>query len=593
MYNEYKNVRGDIALIKSTLRTIQATDQICSTFGVHRDLSTVQQLYNEGDLAFFANLGVLQQPVSASQKGSYRKLNSKTALFAHNTQQEEINSVDIFDDTAGQGILGRMADMLGLNGYSPGTVAVAQGGPALVSKYHPLISVNPSGYEKFNPISWEQVDNNVVKEMNKATEIGSNVLSEVWADKMFQALSENGILYSEMSGTSLSNSFPTDSLGMQMSSIAKLIKTRDARKTDRDLFYAEIAGFDTHGKQEGALSNKLKEINSALSAFVKEMKSQQLWNDVAVVFVSEFGRTLKANTGNGSDHAWGGNYFMASGDLKGGQIFGEYPDDLTSSGDQIIENVGIVIPSTPWEALWNGVAEWLGVHSNNDLATVLPNRETFEDMLWSGVDLFDSAVPVTQSPTISNEPSVAASLNPSSVPSELPSSLPSLLPSLAPLLTTTSSEVPSSIPSLTPSLAPSLAPSLTPSLAPSLAPTTAYATAVCGGATNKCKPQFKVDLKTATYGVRCCKETEFKRSEKKPWCSVWAASRVGKKLTPNNDNRCKTSATFQEAESYCAYSRARLCTKQELLDQCAKGTGCDLNKVLVWSSEPAVAPVSD
>jgi len=141
MYNEYKTVRGDIALIKSTLRTIQATDQVCSTFGVHSDLSTVQQLYKDGDLAFFANLGVLQQPVSTSQKGSYRKLNSKTALFAHNTQQEEINSVDIYDDTAGQGILGRMADMLGLNGYTPGTVSVSQGAPALVSNNYPLISV--------------------------------------------------------------------------------------------------------------------------------------------------------------------------------------------------------------------------------------------------------------------------------------------------------------------------------------------------------------------------------------------------------------------------------------------------------------------
>lgn len=47
--------------------------------------------------------------------------------------------------------------------------------------------------------------------------------------------------------------------------------------------------------------------------------------------------------------------------MKGGQIFGEYPDDLTSAGAQIIEDVGITIPSTPWEALWNGVAEWFGI----------------------------------------------------------------------------------------------------------------------------------------------------------------------------------------------------------------------------------------
>ena len=63
-----------------------------------------------------------------------------------------------------------------------------------------------------------------------------------------------------------------------------------------------------------------------------------------------------------SDHAWGGNYFMASGNLKGGKIFGEYPDDLTDAGPRIVSDVGIVMPSTPWEALWNGVAQWFGVN---------------------------------------------------------------------------------------------------------------------------------------------------------------------------------------------------------------------------------------
>lgn len=62
-----------------------------------------------------------------------------------------------------------------------------------------------------------------------------------------------------------------------------------------------------------------------------------------------------------SDHGWGGNYFVASGSMKGGKILGEYPHDLTPSGSQIISDVGILIPSTPWESVWNGVAEWFGI----------------------------------------------------------------------------------------------------------------------------------------------------------------------------------------------------------------------------------------
>ncbi len=298
MFKEYENVRGSVAVNKGTLGTISVQGQVCSTFGVHQKLPYVRQLYNSGQLNFFANMGVLQQPTN--DKINYRRLNGKTALFAHNTQQEEINSVDINDDTAGLGVVGRIADILSLNGYSTGTVSVAGGAPAAVSKNSPLLVVNPYGYEKFNPISWEQIDRDYVKEVNKATSVGSNVLSEVWSKKIFQAMSENDILYNEMSTATLSKSFEDNLIASQLSSIAKLIKTRDARKTDRDVFYAEFSGFDTHILQEVGLDVLLTEFNGALTAFVEEMKAQGQWNNVAVVAVSEFGRTLVSNTGNGT-----------------------------------------------------------------------------------------------------------------------------------------------------------------------------------------------------------------------------------------------------------------------------------------------------
>ena len=38
-------------------------------------------------------------------------------------------------------------------------------------------------------------------------------------------------------------------------------------------------------------------MNSALEAFTTEMKSQEAWDDVTIVMVSEFARTLAGNTG--------------------------------------------------------------------------------------------------------------------------------------------------------------------------------------------------------------------------------------------------------------------------------------------------------
>ena len=113
----------------------------------------------------------------------------------------------------------------------------------------------------------------------------------------------------------------------------------------------------------------------ALSAFVTEMKVQARWQDVTVVSTSEFGRTITSN-GAGTDHGWAGNHFVLGGSVRGGQIFGTYPNDLTDSGEQSMGR-GRIIPTTPWEGVWAPVAEWFGVGQER-MAEVLPNLANFQ-----------------------------------------------------------------------------------------------------------------------------------------------------------------------------------------------------------------------
>ena len=105
-------------------------------------------------------------------------------------------------------------------------------------------------------------------------------------------------------------------------------------------------------------------LDKELQAFTAEMKAQKVWDDVTIVTVSEFARTLQGNTGAGSDHGWGGNYFVAGGEVRGKQILGTFPDDLSEDGSQIFEP-GIVIPTLPWDAIWNPIAQWFGIIDDN------------------------------------------------------------------------------------------------------------------------------------------------------------------------------------------------------------------------------------
>lgn len=53
--------RGDLALTRDEHSlTINVTDdQLCRVFALHKELTLLKELYDKGDLTFFANTGVI------------------------------------------------------------------------------------------------------------------------------------------------------------------------------------------------------------------------------------------------------------------------------------------------------------------------------------------------------------------------------------------------------------------------------------------------------------------------------------------------------------------------------------------------------
>jgi len=111
-----------------------------------------------------------------------------------------------------------------------------------------------------------------------------------------------------------------------------------------------------------------------VNEFKKEMQAQGLWDSVTVVQASEFGRTLRFN-GLGTDHAWGGNTFITGGSVKGGRIFGQFPKRLDNKDPQHLRS-GRWAPTTSWDSVWHGVAQWFGV-KDSEMSSVLPNLKNF------------------------------------------------------------------------------------------------------------------------------------------------------------------------------------------------------------------------
>ena len=108
-----------------------------------------------------------------------------------------------------------------------------------------------------------------------------------------------------------------------------------------------------------------------------ELKGMGLWDSVVLLSASEFGRTLRSN-GRGTDHGWGGNYFIAGGRLNGGQVLGHYPNATQLfEGGGLNVGQGRLIPTTSWETVWQPLVQWMGVEDLARMSIVLPHMNAF------------------------------------------------------------------------------------------------------------------------------------------------------------------------------------------------------------------------
>jgi len=170
-----------------------------------------------------------------------------------------------------------------------------------MSKQTQLFVMDPKGIQKFNPIPWATTNFiSQIKQLNKVEQIGSSVYGKTWSDLLLRALGENQLLFDAFDQTKLTTAFSEyNDLSKQFEAVSKAIKNRIVRGVDRDVFYVETGNFDTHADMNTLLGSRAMAINEAFGSFVAEMKAQGRWDDVVVVFVSEFARTLVPNTSGG------------------------------------------------------------------------------------------------------------------------------------------------------------------------------------------------------------------------------------------------------------------------------------------------------
>ena len=85
----------------------------------------------------------------------------------------------------------------------------------------------------------------------------------------------------------------------------------------------EIGGWDTHAGQVGRLKAALRQLDHGLVALRTELG--QSWRRTVVLAITEFGRTVRMNGTNGTDHGTGTVAFVLGGVVAGGVVRANWP----------------------------------------------------------------------------------------------------------------------------------------------------------------------------------------------------------------------------------------------------------------------------
>ena len=116
--------------------------------------------------------------------------------------------------------------------------------------------------------------------------------------------------------------YPRSPFGNALKEIAQLVKA----DVGVQVAFAELGGWDTHvnqGASLGQLANRLDDFARSLGALTLDLDDRL--DDVVIMTMSEFGRTVKQNGNGGTDHGHGNAMFVIGGNVHGGRVLGRWP----------------------------------------------------------------------------------------------------------------------------------------------------------------------------------------------------------------------------------------------------------------------------
>jgi uncharacterized protein (DUF1501 family) len=117
--------------------------------------------------------------------------------------------------------------------------------------------------------------------------------------------------------------YPRTQFGTALLQIAQLVKAG----VGLEVAFTDVGGWDTHvneGGARGQLALRLTEFGNGISALYTDLGAARMDN-VVILTMSEFGRTVRENGNRGTDHGHANAMFVIGGATRGGRVYGDWP----------------------------------------------------------------------------------------------------------------------------------------------------------------------------------------------------------------------------------------------------------------------------
>jgi uncharacterized protein (DUF1501 family) len=390
-YAAYANVRtaaSNVALTQAQLIQFNAQSKV---YGFHPSMSAVAPLYTSGKLAVLANAGTLKAPIA--NRAAYQANPSlrPPSLFSHSDQQDQWNGLQPGAPVR-SGWGGRIADKLQtVNAGQLIPAAVSISGSQLYTmgmQTAPLVvpsnggvAVSGQGTDAVSQARFNALVS-LLKDANPSNQVVVGA-----AGVMDKALTANATANPILTATlptviqtafTVNGALLNTGIAQQFRQVARLIEGRAATGVKRQVFFVSMGGYDTHSNTITNQTNLFNQLFPAMRAFYDYTVAAGLANDVVQVTMSDFNRTFIGNANSGVDHAWGGHALVLGGSVKGGAMYGTFPDLIrgNAGGTMDAGNNGAWIPGIAVDQVGATLGKWLGM-PGSDISQVFPNLANF------------------------------------------------------------------------------------------------------------------------------------------------------------------------------------------------------------------------